>query len=198
MAITNAEGYPTGRIIVFGYAGNDMIQVAGAVFNEAWLYGDSGDDWLNLGNGGGIAFGGDGNDFLLGGNSRDVLVGGDGADRLVGNSDDDLLIAATSVYDDRFAVPTHEAAWCAIYHEWKRTDHSYEQRVANIRDGSGTFDGANYPYFLNSFTIFDDDDADTLTGAAAHDWFFANVDGFGTLDRITDLKSDEFADELFV
>ena len=87
---------PTGRIIVFGNAGNDDIQLAGSIPNEAWLYGDAGNDRLNLGNGGGIAFGGDGNDHLLGGNSRDILVGGDGMDRLIGNSGDDILLAAMS------------------------------------------------------------------------------------------------------
>lgn len=193
---------PTGRIIVYGYAGNDNVQLAGSVPNEAWLYGDSGDDHLNLGSGGGIAFGGDGNDHLLGGNSHDILVGGYGSDRLVGNSQDDILIAAFSVYDDRFTSPVHEAAWCAIYHEWNRSDHTYEQRVANVQDGSGTVDRDNGPFFLNESlplpTVFDDDAEDKLTGASGRDWFFANLVGPGTLDKITDLKNNEFAEELIL
>jgi Ca2+-binding RTX toxin-like protein len=189
---------PTGRIIVFGYDGNDDIQVAGAVSREAWLYGDRGNDRLNLGNGGGIGFGGDGDDLLLGGTGRDILIGGVGSDRIIGNSGDDLIIAASSIYDDRFLTLEHEAAWCAIHHEWTRADHTYEQRVANIRDGSGTFDPQNYPYFLNWFSVVDDDNEDTLTGAAAYDWFFANLDGPGALDKITDLKSGEFAEELLL
>ena len=66
----------------------------------------------------------------------------------------------------------------------------------NITDGTGTFDGENGPFFLNSTTVLDDDDADTLTGAAARDWFFANLDGLGAHDKITDLKTNEFAEEL--
>jgi Ca2+-binding RTX toxin-like protein len=189
---------PTGRIIVYAYAGNDNVQLAGSVPNEAWLYGDDGDDRLNLGNGGGIAFGGNGNDYLLGGNARDILVGGDGTDRIVGNSGDDILIAAYSVYDDRFTAPDHEAAWCAIHHEWTRTDHTYHERVDNITDGSGTVDRDNGAFFLNTTTVFDDQDEDRLTGAAARDWFFANLDGPGAHDIITDLKSDEVAEELLV
>jgi hypothetical protein len=187
---------PTGRIIVFGYGGNDNVQLAGSIANPAWLYGDDGNDRLNLGNGGGIAFGGNGNDELLGGNSRDVLVGGDGVDRLVGNSGDDILIASMSIYDDRFVSLEHEAAWCAIYHEWTRTDHTYRERVANISDGSGTAIRDNGPFFLNQTTVFDDADEDTLTGAAASDWFFANLDGLGAHDKITDLKGDEVSVEL--
>ena len=190
---------PTGRIIVFAYAGNDNIQLAGSVPNEAWLYGDAGDDRLNLANGGGIAFGGDGNDYLLGGSARDVLVGGGGADRLVGNSGDDILLASMTIYDDRFTSADHEAAWCGIYHEWTRTDHTYQQRVDNITDGTGTpTDRENGAFFLDSTTVLGDGDEDRLTGAAARDWFFANLDGAGAHDIITDLKSNEVADELLV
>ena len=189
---------PTGRIIVFAYAGNDDVQLSGSIANQAWLYGDAGDDRLNLGNGGGISFGGSGNDHLLGGNSRDVLVGGDGADRIVGNAGDDILIAGMSIYDDRFTAPEHEEAWCAIYHEWTRTDHTYQQRVDNITDGSGTVDRENGPFFLNSATVLGDNDEDMLTGAAAKDWFFANLTGPGARDKITDLKNDEVAEELAI
>jgi hypothetical protein len=187
---------PTGRIIVFAYGGADWVQSAGAISNQTWLYGDDGNDYLNIGNGGGIAFGGAGDDYLLGGNSRDILVGGDGADRLVGNSGDDLMIASSSIYDDRFTRLDHEAAWCAIYHEWSRTDHTYQQRVDNIFDGSGTVDRDNGPYFLNTSTVTDDNDEDKLTGSAALDWFFANLAGPGVRDTVTDLKSSEVAEDV--
>jgi Ca2+-binding RTX toxin-like protein len=187
---------PTGRIIVFAYGSNDWVQLAGAISNQAWLYGDDGDDYLNLGNGGGISFGGNGDDHLVGGTSRDILVGGDGGDRLVGNSGDDLMIASSSLYDDRFTRPDHEAAWCAIYHEWSRTDHTYQQRVDNIFDGSGTVDRDNGPYFLNTSTVIDDNDEDKLTGSAALDWFFANLAGSGVRDTVTDLKSSEVAEDV--
>ena len=85
---------PSGRIIVTGGAGDDNIQIAGAITNPCWLYGDVGNDRLNAGNDGSLLIGGDGNDQLIGGSGRDVMIGGAGADNLMGNSDDDILVAA--------------------------------------------------------------------------------------------------------
>ena len=187
----------TGRIIVYAFAGNDDVQVAGSIANEAWLYGDTGNDKLNLGNGGGIVFGGTGDDQINGGNGRDILVGGDGSDKLVGNSADDILLAAFSDYDDRFTSPVHEDAWRAIFEEWKRTDHDYLQRVANINSGNGTpLDRSNEAYFLNLSTVHDDDDEDILTGSAGRDWFFANLYGTGVLDKVTGQNGDEIGNDL--
>lgn len=62
---------------------------------------------------------------------------------------------------------------------------------------SGTVPGGlNGSYVLKSggvdATVGDDGAKDMLTGSAGADWFFANlVDG--VLDKITDLKADEFA-----
>ena len=69
---------PSGRIIVTGGAGDDNIQIAGAITNPCWLYGDAGNDRLNAGNGGSLLIGGDGNDQLIGGSGRDVMIGGAG------------------------------------------------------------------------------------------------------------------------
>jgi hypothetical protein len=167
---------PTGRIIVYGYDGNDSIELAGSVPNAAWLYGDEGNDSLNLGNGGGIAFGLAGADNLHGGSGRDILVGGDGADRIVGNAGDDILISSLTIYDDRFAAGTHEDAWCGMYAEWN-SSRNFAQRVDNLRDGSGTSIRANGMYRLNDGTIMNDLDADQvdiLTGSSGEDWYLYN------------------------
>ena len=39
---------------------------------------------------------------------------------------------------------------------------------------------------------------DRRSGAAARDWFFANLIGSGAHDKITDLKNGELAEELIL
>ena len=165
-----------GRIIVYGYAGNDSLQVAGAVANASWLYGDGGADTLDLGNGGGIAFGLAGSDTVQGGGGRDILVGGDGADRIAGDAGDDILISSMTAYDDRFAASAHENAWCGMYDECN-SERAFAQRVDNLRDGSGTPMRANGVYRLNDSTIMNDlaaDQVDVLTGKSGDDWYLYN------------------------
>jgi hypothetical protein len=41
--------------------------------------------------------------------------------------------------------------------------------------------------------VLDDGAVDQLTGSAGQDWFFANVDGAGTHDQITDPGGNETA-----
>jgi Ca2+-binding RTX toxin-like protein len=198
--------YPTGRIIVFGYGGNDSITLAGAVRNMAWLYGDDGNDTLNLNNGGGIAFGGNGNDQILGGDGADILIGGQGADSIVGNAGDDIFCAGYTNYDDRFSATSHHAdAWARMQKEWARTDlvttskagdssyTSYEQRIDHL---GGVFAGGqNGSYVLNNSTIQDDDalDAiDVLHGGSGDDWFLWTKGE----DKVTGMSSAEAATDV--
>src|SRR5207302_3563963 len=83
----------SGRLVVYGQAGDDDIQVAGSIANPAWLYGGGGNDRLKGGAGDDVLLGGDGDDLLVGGDGRDLMIGGRGADRLVGNAGDDILLA---------------------------------------------------------------------------------------------------------
>lgn len=152
--------HPTGRIIAYGQAGDDNIQVAGAVANQAWLYGDSGNDRLNAGNGGSLLMGGDDNDQLVGGGGRDVMIGGNGADNLVGNANDDILVAGFTRKDDR-ATAGHENFWCAVLDEWN-SSHSFSTRVNNLRRTGGLLP-----------EVVDDcygDQIDFLNGGAGDDW----------------------------
>lgn len=160
---------PSGRIIVLGLAGNDNIQIAGAISNSVWLYGDEGDDRLNAGNvssGGNLLFGGDGNDDLLGGNGRDVLIGGQGADKITANADDDILIAGLTTHDARNST-AHEEFWCNVIHEWTELD-PFATRVNRLRTGSG-HTGAN----LLASAVDDNsaDQIDQLQGSSGNDWF---------------------------
>ncbi|MEX2173577.1 MAG: SBBP repeat-containing protein [Pirellulaceae bacterium] len=186
---------PTGRLLAFGQAGNDNLQVAGSISLSAWLYGDAGKDRLKGGSGHDILSGGEGDDLLVGGSGRDLLIGGGGADRVVGNADDDILIAGATAYD------AHQHALCAIMAEWTSA-RDYETRVSNV-SGTGTGDRANGNYFLwakddtvgtlaTERTVFDDNSADVLTGSEGLDWFFFDQN----LDRATDLKDEAFAGDL--
>ncbi|MFN7804404.1 MAG: right-handed parallel beta-helix repeat-containing protein, partial [Planctomycetaceae bacterium] len=65
---------PTGRIVVFGQAGNDNVTVASTITRAAWLYGD------------------DGNDTLTGGGGSDVITGGAGTDSQVGGAGNDTYL----------------------------------------------------------------------------------------------------------
>jgi hypothetical protein len=159
--------------------------------NEAWLYGDDGCDALDLGNGGGVAFGGNGSDALLGGCGRDVLVGGEGGDLLVGNPGDDILISAITLFDSRSA-PSHEDAWCHVLAEWG-SGRTFSQRVDNLRSGTGTpATRLNGGYFLNDSTVNDDaacDTIDLLAGCSGDDWFIYKL----REDKVIDLTRAEDA-----
>jgi Ca2+-binding RTX toxin-like protein len=174
--------HPTGRIIAFGQAGDDDIEVAGSIRNAAWLYGGDGNDFLKGGAGYSVLVGGAGNDTLIGGAGINLLIGGDGADRLVGNGGGDLLIGGRTAFDG------NDLALSALLAEWA-SGRSYAERVANLR-GKGTGPRLNGNYFLLATgpgaTLFDDGSADVLTGSAGIDWFFIGVAG-----TVTDQHNDE-------
>ena len=65
---------PTGHIVAYGLAGNDVIQyVTSTIGGRVYAITKPA-----------IFFGGDGNDTLIGGTGNDILVGGNGNDTLVG------------------------------------------------------------------------------------------------------------------
>ena len=194
----NGQSYgpfqPTGRLLAFGQAGDDDIQLAGSIDLSAWLYGDAGNDRLKGGAGHDVIFGGAGKDLLAGKGGRDLLIGGDGADRIIGNAGDDILIAGYTLFDfdaNRRLNTTHEQSFFDIMAEWT-SDRVHEVRVANLINGSGSSDRQNGNTFLNSKTVTDDNEKDVLTGSSGEDWFFFNPAN----DRATDLKDEIFADDL--
>ena len=117
--------------------------------------------------------------------NRGGFNGGIGADRIVGNQEEDILIAGYTSYDN------NDAAIGALMQEWT-SSNSNATRIANVTGGTGLTlgyklvgdDGA-------SQTVFNDNDVDTLTGSQGIDWFFANHDGPGELDIITDKAANE-------
>jgi PKD repeat protein len=160
---------PTGRIIITGGAGDDNIQIAGAISNPVWLYGDAGNDRLNAGNGGSLLIGGDGNDELIGGGGRDVMIGGEGADHLIGNSNDDVLVAGFTIKDDRTRAG-HDDFWSSVLNEWNSVN-SFTVRVRNLTNGLGGNAHNGSAFLLPS--VRDDVSADAidfLNGASGDDW----------------------------
>ena len=169
---TPATGTRFSRIVIKGKGGNDDLQVAGSILQDAWLYGDDGNDRLKGGAGANVLLGGANDDTLIGGGSRNLLIGGTGVDRLVGNGGDDILIADSTTWD------TNALALCKIMAEWT-SNHSYANRVNYLR---GTAGGLNAGYYLTAATVVADGSKDTLTGCSGQDLFFAQ-----NADSITDL-----------
>ena len=172
---------PTGRIVAYGQAGDDEMQVAGSINLSTWLDGGKGNDRLKGGGGNDVLIGGAGDDLIVGGDGLDLLIGGFGADRLVGNANDDILIAGVTAYDgDQHALGS-------ILHDWARTDLSNAARIALLSDAT-----QRAGVYLGAATVGDDDSEDILTGSAGQDWFFFS----STRDRVTDLQHEAFQNDL--
>src|SRR5205823_5933472 len=100
---------PTGKVIVFGQAGNDTIQLQALTTDSgsvpfslpALLFGGAGNDTLDASgsSAANVLVGGDGDDVLVGGSGRDILIGGQGADALTGGGGDDLLMGGFTSFD---------------------------------------------------------------------------------------------------
>ncbi len=169
-----------GRDTIFGGLGNDTISGdAGSDF----LYGEGGNDYIDGGSGADVLVGGEGNDMLIGGAGNDLLIGGFGSDVLIGNAADDLMIAGYTDFD------TNAIALEQILCRWT-SETNYQTRIASIQ-------ASNFAYHLIAdVTVHDDGAVDRLTGSAGSDWFFANVDGGGVRDVITDLANRETATDV--
>jgi len=173
---------PTGRVLVYGLAGNDNIFVTDAVAAPTVIDGGDGNDTLRGGAGNDVLLGGAGNDILSGSGGNDLLIGGEGVDHLDGGAGDDILIAGISNLD------SDPQALYNVMREWTRTDQNYDHRVDHLRFGAG----------LNLSTTIDasDDGApDFLTGGSGMDWFFSHVTS-SPHDNISDLRPDEYSMEV--
>jgi parallel beta-helix repeat protein len=160
------------RIVAFGLDGNDRIELTAKVKHAAFLDGGAGDDTLIGGRRGDVLVGGAGDDALLGNKGNDALFAGPGADSLDGGSGSDLLVSGATSYDaDGVSLTAIGAAWLR---------GSYARKIALLRAGAPGVPA------LNASTILTDTDADTLTGGASTDWFFA-----GTEDARPDATTKE-------
>lgn len=141
---------------------SDVQNVTGTAFDDI-LIGNSLSNVMT-GNGGDDALTGyTGNDTLDGGAGRDILLGGDGADVLLGGTGDDVLVGGTTPFG------LDPVALADLMNEWEG-GNVYLDRVNNLRNGTGV----NTEYLTAAGAVpnvFDDGDADVLTGGANDDWF---------------------------
>lgn len=159
-----------GRFQTVDVAGH-RVAISGVIEN---LTGSEFDDIFTGNSENNIILGLGGDDQLVGASGFDLLIGGRGADRIVGSGGEDILIAGFTRYDDQGDVDY--LALLAILDEWT-SGRRYATRVANLE-----------AHLLRvGATVFDDGNADMLTGSQSQDWFFIGVG-----DRITDSVRDEF------
>lgn len=179
---------PTGRIIVYGRAGNDSLSVGSTVRASAFLYGGLGDDYLEGGAGDDTLVGGDGNDTLVGGAGRNILIGGRGANVLRGTQGDNVLIGGYTDYD------ATDLALTQLMAEWSRTDADYATRLDNLR--GTTPGGKNGDVLLNSTTVHDNGKRDTLYGGTGRNWYLAGTTGKASDTIVNRKKATEQLDPI--
>jgi Ca2+-binding RTX toxin-like protein len=150
------------KIVVYGQAGNDLIQVNESVRIDAWLFGGSGNDTLVGGAGHDILVGGTGDDILYGFDGRDLLFGGLGADYLQGagwngtavGDDGDILVGGYVSFDFDPALLSQLAE------QW-RSSLPYETRASAVLAGP--------PSLRLNATVFSDFSADAVVDAGQLD-----------------------------
>ena len=128
---------PTGRIVAYGYAGNDSISVSTTISLSAFLYGGSGNNLLSGGSGNNVLVGGNGTNVLTGNGGHNVLIAGAGPARLFSGKpgvagtarNGSILIAGSTAYDN------NDVALMTLLEEWT-SGPTYAQRVSNARNGS--------------------------------------------------------------
>lgn len=169
---------PFSRIMVYGLAGDDQIEVDDHTATEAWIFGGADDDHLQGGAGSNILMGGTGDDHIQAGRGRDVLIGGDGSDHLQAGTGEDILIGGTTDYD------ANDVALAAILGEWHSAGN-YLTRIANLQSSL-------FAYRLTSSTVHDDRDDDHLQGGDGLDWYFAHLTGNkNEKDKVDGVKKGE-------
>jgi hypothetical protein len=181
----------TTRLIAFGQAGDDDIEVDPSITFPAWLNGGDGNDTLRGGGGNKVLLGGMGDNNLQTATGFNLLIGGNGASHLVGGSGDDILVGGTTSLDN------NEAALAVVMAEWTSAD-TYAVRVADIIGQSATT-GLNGNDFLTpDVTVFYNGVKDIISGGGGQDWFLGRFLGNGTRDTITDRSATDIASNLAV
>jgi len=173
--------------------GDDLAIVSEQATLNVVIDGGSGNDKLHGGAGNDILLGGDGDDEITGGDRADILLGGLGIDRLVGGWGDDILVSDQTAYEADVLQNklTETEGLAAIQAEWL-SGKDYFERLDNITGSDPQPDRLNNDFFLEfGLTVWDDGQADKLTGGRGKDWFLLSGDDWGT-----DIGGDD-DDELF-
>ena len=172
----------TGKIIVHGYGGSDVIVGELVSGMPLEVHGGEGDDVLVGGMWSDELFGDGGNDIILGGtqatDEADMLFGGEGKDTLFGHYGADLLNGGGGedlLISDQFSFSDVPQAVLQIGEEWKSA-RPFAERVSNILGVTST--GVNGSSVLSpGVNILDDGAQDTLLGGLGDlDWLFYDFD----------------------
>jgi Ca2+-binding RTX toxin-like protein len=174
-AVSAGSFAPTGRIVIFGLAGNDNVTVASTITRNAWLYGDDGNDTLT---------GGGGNDVITGGVGTDSQVGGAGNDTYL--FDADAALGIDTVNDSAgidtldFSATTGQAialnlalTTAQVVNPNLTLTLTSASAIENVTGGSlnDTLTGNTL-----ANTLIGGPGNDTLTGAAGNDIYQFDVD----------------------
>ena len=89
---------------------------------------------------------------------------------MIGGGGDSILIGGSTSYD------TNMVALDAIFAEWRRTDLSFEQRLADLISPGNNKRSLNGSFTLDKKNVFDAGGSSTLIGGAGLTWFFASND----------------------
>lgn len=93
-ATVNFDGSFT-SIVVYGFAGDDVIKLDSTVTATGWIYGGAGDDSIyEAGSGSATLYGGAGDDLIVSvGGNNDILYGGEGFDSFWADGSDNVADA---------------------------------------------------------------------------------------------------------
>jgi hypothetical protein len=137
----------------------------GRVKNIQNVIGGAASDLLIGDAAGNILMGGAGVNVLQSGSGRSLLIGGAGSATMTGGANDDVFVAGTTTFDlDRTAL-------ASILAEWQRTDKGFQGRLADLQTGTTGLNGANH--LIWGTTVFDNGQANTVTGGAGQNWYFS-------------------------
>ena len=160
---------PTGRIVVYGGNGNDMVYVSPLLTESSWIFGGAGNDVFYADSGNSVLVGGSGNNVLVSGRGRNILIAGCGGRNVIlGTQGDNVEISGSTAYD------ANQAALAAILAEWSSGD-SYAQRVGRL---NGTIAGGlNGSWVLVAGTIAHGTNDNYLFGGTGQNAYFARQTG---------------------
>jgi hypothetical protein len=181
---------PTGHIVAYGIAGNDVIQCVSttisrksySITNPVMFFAGAGNCKLIGGSGNDILVGGAGNNTIIGGGGNDLIIGGGGADKLYSGlpnkpttnpAGGSIVIGGSTVYDH------NESALAAILAQWT-IPLPYAARINNLLTGNNPNHVA-----LNSSTVLSKTAVDQIFSDGGLDWFW-NISG---KDKITGRKA---------
>lgn len=163
-----------GSIVIHGLQGDDQIRLDPRVTQPAWIDGGDGNDLIvSDGSGADMLLGGDGDDVIIDGRGRNVFIGGDGRDRLISAGgqagQENLLLTGSTIWNSHAGYSPTAAdldRLAAIWQIWA-SGESFARRVELLSTGAGPV--------LNSSTIINDDDLDSVFHRPHIDWLLDHM-----------------------